>query len=66
MSWSELEHLDERGVGEGLALRHGDDVRRLCAPGREGIREPAEHTVSAQQNEIEQMKQLREDWYPEG
>ena len=62
-SWSTW---DERGAGEGLAPRFGDDVRRLCAPGRERIRELAEHIVSAQQKEIEQMKRWREDWYPEG
>jgi uncharacterized protein (DUF305 family) len=30
------------------------------------IRELAENIVSAQQKEIEQMEQWREDWYPEG
>ena len=30
------------------------------------IRELAQHIVSAQQKEIEQMKQWQEDWYPEG
>jgi uncharacterized protein (DUF305 family) len=30
------------------------------------IKELAENIVSAQQKEIEQMKQWREEWYPEG
>jgi uncharacterized protein (DUF305 family) len=30
------------------------------------IRELAENIISAQQKEIEQMKQWREEWYPEG
>jgi uncharacterized protein (DUF305 family) len=30
------------------------------------IKELAENIVSAQQREIEQMKQWRQQWYPEG
>jgi uncharacterized protein (DUF305 family) len=30
------------------------------------IKELAENIISAQQEEIEQMKQWRQQWYPEG
>ena len=30
------------------------------------IKEPAENIVSAQKREIEQMKQWRKEWYPQG
>jgi len=39
-----------------VALEHSDNPK---------IKELAENIVSAQQVEIEQMKQWREDWYPE-
>jgi len=40
-----------------VALENSDDPK---------IKELAENIVSAQQKEIEQMKQWREEWYPQG